>query len=200
VVSRTARFIPLLALLYAPFIGGDLLTDDFVHFERLRSVSTIADVIAQPDAFRFYRPVTQASLAIELAVHGDRPPLFRAVNIALHAAVLAMALVVARLILVDSLSAALAALAFALTPKAPVIAVLWISGPGRAPDVAVLDARDCCVDRVDAKGRNAMARRIGRCVHPRGGEQGDGIPVAAVVSPLLQASSDREPRHSARSS
>jgi hypothetical protein len=121
-------FIPLLALLYAPFIGGDLLTDDFVHFERLRSVSTIADVIAQPDAFRFYRPVTQASLAIELAVHGDRPPLFRAVNIALHAAVLALALVVARLILVDSLSAALAALAFALTPKAPVIAVLWISG------------------------------------------------------------------------
>src|SRR6185436_6615461 len=101
---------------------------DFVHFERLRSVTTIADVITQPDAFRFYRPVTQASLAIELAVHGDRPPLFRAVNIALHAAVLAMALVVARLILTDSLSAALAALAFALTPKAPAIAVLWISG------------------------------------------------------------------------
>jgi hypothetical protein len=99
-----------------------------VHFERLRSVTTIADVITQPDAFRFYRPVTQASLAIELAVHGDRPPLFRAVNIALHAAVLAMALVVARLILTDSLSAALAALAFALTPKAPAIAVLWISG------------------------------------------------------------------------
>ena len=80
-------------------------------------MTTIADVITQPDAFRFYRPVTQASLAIELAVHGDRPPLFRAVNIALHAAVLAMALVVARLILTDSLSAALAALAFALTRR-----------------------------------------------------------------------------------
>ena len=123
-----ARYIPLLALLYAPFIGGDLLTDDFVHFEHLRSVTTIADVVAKPDAFRFYRPVTQGSLVIEMAVHGDRPPFFRAVNIALHAAVLAMALVVARLILLNEVSAALATLAFALTPKAPVIAVLWISG------------------------------------------------------------------------
>jgi hypothetical protein len=128
-VSRTgAWLIPVLALIYAPFIGGDLLTDDFVHVQRLTSQTSIADLVLRPDAFRFYRPVTQASLAIELAVHGDRPALFRAVNVALHAAVLAMALVVARLVLRDEISAALATIAFALTPKAPPIAVLWISG------------------------------------------------------------------------
>jgi len=127
--SRTgAVLIPLLALLYAPFVGGDLLTDDFVHFQRLASLTSASDIVTKTDAFRFYRPVTQASLAIELAVHGDRPALFRAVNIALHAAVLGMALVVARLILHDEIGAALATLAFALTPKAPPIAVLWISG------------------------------------------------------------------------
>jgi len=71
---------------------------------------------------------TQASLAIELALHGDRPAFFRAVNVGLHTAVLALALVVARLVLRDEISAALATLAFALTPKAPAIAVLWISG------------------------------------------------------------------------
>jgi hypothetical protein len=125
--SRT-RLIPLLALIYVPFIGGDLLTDDFVHVQRLDTVTARSDILTKPDAFRFYRPVTQASLAIELAVHGDRPAFVRAVNVALHAAVLAMALVVARLVLVDDVSAALAMLAFALTPKAPPIAVLWISG------------------------------------------------------------------------
>jgi hypothetical protein len=126
--GRWPLLIPLLALVYAPFIGGDLLTDDFVHFQRLTSRGSIADLVSQPDAFRFYRPVTQASLAIELTLHGDRPAFFRAVNVGLHAAVLAMALVVARLILRDEISAALATLAFALTPKAPAIAVLWISG------------------------------------------------------------------------
>jgi hypothetical protein len=45
---------------YAPFVGGDLLTDDFVHFQRLTS-QTIADIVSRPDAFRFYRPVTDAS-------------------------------------------------------------------------------------------------------------------------------------------
>jgi hypothetical protein len=127
-LGRWPLLIPLLALLYLPFIGGGPLTDDFVHLQRIGSLRSIADVVVQPDAFRFYRPVTQATLAIELAAHGDRPALFRAVNIALHAAILGMALVVARLILLDETAAALAVLAFALTPKAPPIAVLWISG------------------------------------------------------------------------
>jgi len=126
--GRWPLLIPLLAFVYAPFVGGELLTDDFVHFQRLTSQTGIAEVVSQPDAFKFYRPVTQASLAIELALHGDRPAFFRAVNVGLHAAVLTMALVVARLILRDEISAALATLAFALTPKAPPIAVLWISG------------------------------------------------------------------------
>jgi hypothetical protein len=48
----------------------------------------------------------------------------------LHALVIAIAFVVARLVLQSKLAAGLAALAFALTPKASSIAVLWISARG----------------------------------------------------------------------
>lgn len=98
-----------------------------MHLLRIESASW-AQIVSQPDAFRFYRPVAQASLKLESQLHGSYPPAFRAVNIALHAAVLAMAIVVARLLLVSEIAASLAALAFALTPKAAPIVVLWISG------------------------------------------------------------------------
>ena len=51
-------------------------------------------------------------------------------NVALHALVIAMAFLVARLVLQSTSAAGLATLAFALTPKAPAIAVLWISARG----------------------------------------------------------------------
>ena len=111
---------------YLPFIGGGLLTDDFVHLDRLAHVSA-GEVIDKPDAFGFFRPVTQASLYLESLLHPSAPWLFRLTNVALHGLVLTMAFVVARLLLTSSAAAALATLVFALTPKAHPIAALWIS-------------------------------------------------------------------------
>lgn len=63
-------------------------------------------------------------------VRGERPAQARALNVALHAGVIAMAFVVARLTLPSLFAAGLATLVYALTPKAPAIAVLWISARG----------------------------------------------------------------------
>ena len=125
--SRWPRLVPLLAFLYLPFIGGGLLTDDFAHVEHLTRIPTAARILDAPDTFGFYRPVTQASIALDLAVHGPRPARLRALNVVLHACVIGLAFVVARLVLGSPLAAGLATLAFAMTPKAHPIAVLWIS-------------------------------------------------------------------------
>jgi len=121
------RLVPLLACLYLPFINGGLLTDDFAHVVRLSTLDSSARLLDAPDAFGFYRPVTQLSLAVAPGAHGARPALARAINVTLHAGVIALALVVAYLVLQSTPAAGLAALTFALTPKAPAIAVLWIS-------------------------------------------------------------------------
>lgn len=127
---RWPRLVPLLAVLYLPFIGGGLLTDDFAHIVHLSTIESPARLIDGPDAFGFYRPVTQASLAATPGLHGNHPSQARAFNVAVHALVIAMAFIVARLVLESPFGAGLAALAFALTPKAPSIAVLWISARG----------------------------------------------------------------------
>jgi len=128
--SRWPRLIPLLAVLYVPFIGGGLLTDDFAHATRLSSLDGPARLIDQPDAFGFYRPVTQVSLAVAPGRRWASPAQARAVNVVLHALVIAMAFLVSRLVLQSASAAGLATLAFALTPKAPSIVVLWISARG----------------------------------------------------------------------
>ena len=122
--------LPLLAGLYLPFIGGGLLTDDFAHIVHLSTIESPRRLIDGPDAFGFYRPVTQASLAATPGLHGNHPSQARVFNVAVHALVIAMAFIVARLVLGSPFGAGLAALAFALTPKAPSIAVLWISARG----------------------------------------------------------------------
>ena len=122
--------LPLLAGLYLPFIGGGLLTDDFAHIVHLSTIESPARLIDGPDAFGFYRPVTQASLAATPGLHGNHPSQARTFNVAVHALVIAMAFIVAHLVLESPFGAGLAALAFALTPKAPSIAVLWISARG----------------------------------------------------------------------
>jgi hypothetical protein len=126
-ISRWPRLLPLLALLYLPFIGGGFLTDDFAHIDHLTRLERATHIIKAPDAFGFYRPVTQASIALDMAVHGNAPPRLRALNVAIHAGVIAMAFLVSRLILQSAFAALLTTLAFALTPKAHPIAVLWIS-------------------------------------------------------------------------
>jgi hypothetical protein len=122
--------LPLLAGLYLPFIGGGLLTDDFAHVVRLSGIESAARLIDQPDTFGFYRPVTQASMILAPGVRGERPGRARALNIALHACVIAAAFIVARLSLQSAIAGGLATLMFALTPKAAPIAVLWISARG----------------------------------------------------------------------
>jgi len=112
---------------YLPFITGGLLTDDFVHFTRLLSRPNAASVLFAPDAFHFYRPVPQMSLWLHTRIFGVNPFSFRLVNLALHVAVVMSAFGLSQLIVGRGRSAALAALAFALTPKAHPIAVLWIS-------------------------------------------------------------------------
>jgi protein O-mannosyl-transferase len=119
--------LPLLAGLYLPFIGGGFLTDDFAHVEHLTRFDSAARIIDSPDTFGFYRPVTQASIALDLALHGPRPARLRVLNVVLHAGVIGLAFIVARLVFVNPLAAGLATLAFAMTPKAPAVAVLWIS-------------------------------------------------------------------------
>ena len=122
--------LPLLAGLYLPFIGGGLLTDDFAHVVRLSAIENSARLIDTPDAFGFYRPVTQATLALTPGRRGSHPAQGRAFNVVLHAVTIGLAFVVSRLILQSVFAAGLATLAFALTPKAPSIAVLWISARG----------------------------------------------------------------------
>ena len=131
-VIRHPLILPAIVLAalaaFAPFLGGGLLTDDFVHVERIvRDGGGLAGLVAAPDAFGFHRPVTQASLALDALVNGGTPAAFRVTNLALHAGVVGASFIVARLILSASLAAWLATLAFALTPKAHPIAVLWIS-------------------------------------------------------------------------
>jgi hypothetical protein len=128
--GRLPLLLPMLACLYLPFIGGGFLTDDFAHIERLTHIDGLTRLIDAPDAFQFYRPVTQSSLDLDFAVHGRQAARFRAVNVVLHAAAIGMAFVVARLVLTSPLAAVLSTLAFALTPKAAPIAVLWISARG----------------------------------------------------------------------
>jgi hypothetical protein len=115
---------------YLPFLGGGLLTDDFVHIAHLEDLASAGQLAAVPDAFGFYRPLTQASLALDAAMFGGHAAAFRAESLVLHALVIAAAFVVARLVLPSAIAAAAAALAFALTPKAHPIAVLWLSARG----------------------------------------------------------------------
>lgn len=132
--AGTVRGVPLVLALvivaYLPFLGGGFLTDDFAHLARIDQAGSARELLAVPDAFGFYRPLTQATLAIDLEIHGRAAAAFRIISLGLHAAVLALAFVVARLVLVSPLAAAAATLAFALTPKAHPIAVLWISARG----------------------------------------------------------------------
>ncbi len=127
---RVAALVTLCAVGYLPFIGGGLLTDDFIHFARLQTAPTLVHMLATPDPFHFYRPVVQSSFWLNSQVSGMNPELFRATNLLLHLGVIACVFALATRLLVHQRAALLATLAFALTPKAHPIAVLWISARG----------------------------------------------------------------------
>lgn len=122
--------VALVVAAYLPFLGGGFLTDDFVHIDRLTHASGSGEVVNAPDAFGFFRPVTQASLYLESLIHPAAAPFFRLTNVVLEVLVVIAAFATARLLLNAMSAAALATLIFALTPKAHPIAVLWISARG----------------------------------------------------------------------
>jgi hypothetical protein len=126
----TSLILAALVAAYVPFLGGGFLTDDFVHLARLEGASSLREILTVPDAFGFFRPLTQASLAADAALFGHSAVGYRVVNLGLHASVLGVAFMVARMVLPSEAAAAAAVLAFALTPKAHPIAVLWISARG----------------------------------------------------------------------
>jgi len=102
--GRLPLLLPMLACLYLPFIGGGFLTDAFAHIEQLTRIDSLTRLVDAPDAFQFYRPVTQSSLELDIAVHGRHAARFRAVNVVLQAAAIGMAFVVARLVGVPRLA------------------------------------------------------------------------------------------------
>ena len=112
---------------YLPFLTGGLLTDDFAHLTRQLKLPTLRTLLTTPDSFHFYRPIPQATLWLDAKLFGMNPFAFRLTNLILHIAVVVCAFVLSRLILGRTRAAFLTALAFALTPKAFPIAVLWIS-------------------------------------------------------------------------
>lgn len=119
--------IVVTALSFAPFLGGGMLTDDFVHLSEARETGGLVRSIVAPDPFGFYRPLPQLSFVVESGVFGHAPAVSRTTNLVLHLAVICAAFLLARLLLGTDLAAFLATLAFVLTPKAHPIAVLWIS-------------------------------------------------------------------------
>ncbi len=124
--SRTSLGVlaALAIALYAPFVSGYWLTDDFAHIDRLER-ATFSGVFVSPDAFGFYRPIPQFSLLLDLRLFGERPWVFRLTNLLLHLAVVCAAWLVATMVLASRRGAFLATLGFVLTPKAHPVAVLW---------------------------------------------------------------------------
>lgn len=130
-MSRAVRrqlfaLVLLVLAVHAPFTGGGWLTDDFLHLERLER-QDVGRALVSPDTFGFYRPLPQASLLANLALAGPSAIVMRLTNLLVHAAVIAAAFCLARLLLGTGGAAFFATLAFALTPKAHPIVVLWIS-------------------------------------------------------------------------
>ena len=111
---------------FLPMVSGGWMSDDFVHLHYLQS-QHFSHVFGSPDGFGYYRPVSQATMLANLRIGGDSAASFRLTNLLLHIAVIGAAFRVALLIIGRNLDALLAAMAFALTPKAAQIAVLWTS-------------------------------------------------------------------------
>lgn len=122
-----SSLILLTLLIYLPFVGGGFRTDDFAHLEHLSAFDSMAGLVASPDTFGFFRPLTQSSLWLDRWLFGDAGGGYRLVNLLLHSAVLALVFAVAWRLTDSSMAAWLTTLVFGLTPKAHPIAVLWIS-------------------------------------------------------------------------
>jgi hypothetical protein len=126
------RDVVLLALVatvpYVPFLSSGCLTDDFVHIGQIATKTTLADIFGSADGFGFYRPIQTATYFVNALIAGSEcAASYRATNLALHAAAVLGTYALASSVLVSRSAALVAALMFALAPKAAPIAVMWIS-------------------------------------------------------------------------
>lgn len=112
---------------HLPFLTGGCITDDAVHLARLEALPW-RQALSTSDAFGFYRPLQQATYLLDAALSGhDCGAGYRIVNLSLHLAVTVSVFALARLVLNSTSLASIAALMFALAPKASSTAVFWIS-------------------------------------------------------------------------
>jgi tetratricopeptide (TPR) repeat protein len=122
------------ALCYLHTLGGDFTYDDNSIVRQNPLVRSLADWraiwlrdwwysqgeqsggLTDPSRDRLYRPLTIFSFALNFAAHGLQPAGFHAVNVVLHAAVCGLVWLLARRLLGDPLTAAIAATVFAVHP------------------------------------------------------------------------------------
>lgn len=141
------------ALCYLHTLGGDFTYDDNSIVRQNPLIRSLADWrsiwlrdwwysqgeqgggLTDPSRDRLYRPLTTFTFSLNYAVHGLHPAGYHAVNVALHAAVCGLVWLLARRLLEDPLSAAIAATIFAVHPihAEPVAGIV-----GRAEILAAL--------------------------------------------------------------
>jgi hypothetical protein len=127
--SATLAVLAVIAVLpHAPFVTSGCLTDDFIHIGQIATKTTLADIFGSVDGFGFYRPVQTATYLVNALIAGSEcAASYRATNLALHAVAVLGAYALALAVLLSRPAALVAALMFALAPKAAPIAVMWIS-------------------------------------------------------------------------
>lgn len=113
---------------YAPWLGNGFLYDDrevILEQPAPRSAGDVARYFAEPHGLPhsklpYYRPVVRATLLVQKALHGDRPALYRAVNVAIAGASALACLAILRApgLALDRGPALLAAALFAVHPIA----------------------------------------------------------------------------------
>ena len=147
--AAAALAAALAVAVYANTLRGELVYDDVPDIVRNRLVRDfeVARIFGEPSwatwvgiGYAGYRPVTTLTFALNHAAHGLEPMGYHAVNVALHAAVSALLVVVmARLLGVG----AVAALAGALFATHPVHTEAVANVAGRADVLATLLALLC---------------------------------------------------------
>jgi hypothetical protein len=130
-VKPSVAALLLVVVAVAPhiaFVTGGCITDDFIHFARLADRPNAGAILASPDAFGFYRPLQQLSHLAEGSLVGfECHVMSRAVSLTLHVGVIVLSYLLGAQLLASRRGGFLAALIWALAPKAPTIAVFWIS-------------------------------------------------------------------------
>jgi hypothetical protein len=105
------------ALIYANALSNDFVFDDLVTFRQdrnIRSLSTVPRIFTTPEGS--FRPVRNASFALDYALSGDEPWGYHLCNIAYHAACAFLVLLLLRRLTGSGRAALIGALLFCVHP------------------------------------------------------------------------------------